>query len=64
VQGVHAALDLAARDGAQERARRSRGMVRSRFGIDAMAAALAEVYEDVARGSRPGRASVAVEDVS
>jgi glycosyltransferase involved in cell wall biosynthesis len=65
VVGVHAALDLAAVDGAEERASRSRAMVRSRFGIDAMAAALADVYDDVARGSGAHVAAPrVVEDVS
>ncbi|GAB3440494.1 hypothetical protein GCM10027517_15020 [Phycicoccus ginsengisoli] len=65
VGGVHAALDLAATDGADERAAGSRHMVRSRFGIDAMATSLADVYESVARRSRPGTVGpAAVEDVS
>lgn len=65
VEGVHAALDLAATDDAEERARSSRAMVRSRFGIDAMAGSLVEVYEAVALRARPGvGATAAVEDVS
>ena len=65
VAGVQAALDLAATDDAEERAHGSRAMVRSRFGIDAMAASLVEVYRSVARATRPVPVSpAAVEDVS
>ena len=42
------ALDLAASPSATDVARRSRAVVRERFGIDRMAAALAEVYGRVA----------------
>ncbi len=42
------ALDLATSPGATLRSRRSRVVVRERFGIDTMAAAVAEVYTHVA----------------
>jgi glycosyltransferase involved in cell wall biosynthesis len=45
---VGRALDLASSPGATLRSRRSRVVVRERFGIDTMAAAVAEVYTDVA----------------
>ena len=54
---VGAALDLAAAAGAEERRLRTGGMVRSRFGIDTMAASLTSVYLRVAaprRLRRPG----------
>lgn len=50
---THAALDLAAAPGADARARQAQDMVRDRFGIDAMAASLAEVYQHVGGFRRP-----------
>ncbi|PKW25397.1 glycosyltransferase [Phycicoccus duodecadis] len=53
---VRRALDLAAAPGAGLRRRRSRAVVRERFGIHTMAAAVAEVYTEVASAHRgPGR---------
>ncbi|HSF99452.1 MAG TPA: glycosyltransferase [Ornithinibacter sp.] len=56
-EGVSRALDLAASPGDPLRSRRSRAVVRERFGIDTMAASLCEVYSRVAAGhvaqSRP-----------
>jgi glycosyltransferase involved in cell wall biosynthesis len=53
---THAALDLAESPGAAARVRRARDMIRTRFGIDTMAADLASVYEQV--GSRTAGAGV------
>lgn len=47
---VAAALDLAAAPGADERAARAHAMVRERFSIQTMAAALADIYERVVSG--------------
>ena len=52
--GVGRALDLATSPGAELRDRRARAMVRERFGIETMAAALAGVYADVASGQVGG----------
>ena len=49
---VGRALDLAASPGADDRAAAARALVRDRFGIDTMAAALAEVYREVAAARR------------
>ncbi len=50
------ALDLAASPGAALRRRRSRAVVRERFGIDTMAGAVSEVYVEVASAhGEPGR---------
>ncbi len=53
--GVGRALDLAASAGDPLRSRRSRAVVRERFGIDTMAASLCAVYSRVASG--PGEQS-------
>ncbi len=53
---VGRALDLAASPGAALRRRRSRAVVRERFGIDTMAGAVSEVYVEVASAhGEPGR---------
>lgn len=52
---TQAALDLAAAPGADSRARQAQDMVRDRFGIDTMAASLAEVYQHVGAPRSPGR---------
>jgi len=64
-RATHAALDLAAAPDADARTEQARDMVRTRFGIDTMAASLAEVYRQVApqRADRP-RLSDAVEGAS
>lgn len=49
-EGVGRALDLAAAPGDPLRSRRSRAVVRERFGIDTMASSLCEVYSRVASG--------------
>ncbi len=53
-EAMHAALDLAAAPSADARARQAQDMVRTRFGIDVMAASLAGVYQRVAAPRRPG----------
>ena len=52
---MHAALDLAAAPSADARARQAQDMVRTRFGIDIMAASLAGVYQRVAAPRSPRR---------
>jgi hypothetical protein len=52
---THAALDLAAAPGAESRVRQAQEMVRTRFGIDTMAASLAAVYDRVAAQRHPAR---------
>lgn len=52
-RAVGAALDLAAAPDAHHRAERAHAMVRDRFGIEAMAAALAEIYRRVAAPPAP-----------
>jgi len=62
---THEALDLAAAPDADARMAQARDMVRTRFGIDTMAASLAAVYREVApqRAGEP-RLSDAVEGAS
>ena len=47
-EAISAALDLAAAPGAAERAAAAQAMVRDRFGIETMATALTEIYQQVA----------------
>jgi glycogen synthase len=54
-RATHAALDLAAAPEASIRRDQARELVRRRFGIDTMAASLAEVYARVAAPGRPDR---------
>ncbi|WP_020142499.1 glycosyltransferase family 4 protein [Terracoccus sp. 273MFTsu3.1] len=62
---THAALDLAAEPDAGTRAEQARDMVRTRFGIDTMAASLAAVYRQVApQPHRGAHLSDAVEGAS
>ncbi|KRF35557.1 glycosyltransferase [Terrabacter sp. Soil810] len=62
---THAALDLAAAPDADARMAQARDMVRTRFGIDTMAASLAAVYRQVAPQRADGpRLSDAVEGAS
>ena len=57
--GIGRALDLATSPGAELGGRRAKTMVRERFGIDTMAAALCEVYSSASSGRARGQARAA-----
>lgn len=59
-RAVGAALDLAAAPDAHRSAERAHAMVRDRFGIEAMAAALAEIYRRVAAPPAPETAETPI----